>query len=115
MTARDLAVAGAFYRDLLGLRRIASTPIADVYELGDARLYVIRMDHVEPSGETALALIVDDLAATVTQMHDAGFDLIDYVGLDQDADRVWTSPSGTRVVWVKDPDGHTLAVMQSSL
>ena len=112
VATRDLGVAEEFYGDLLGLRRVASTPLANVYDVSGARLCVVRGDHIEPTGETVLAWSVDDLGATVAQLRDAGIELISYIGLDQDADCAWTSPSGARVVWFHDPEGHILSVMQ---
>lgn len=108
----DLGVAEAFYGDLLGLQRVASTPLAKVYDVSGAQLCVVRADHVEPSGQTVFAWSVADLGATVARMRDAGIELITYTGLDQDADRAWTSPGGARVVWFHDPEGHILSVMQ---
>jgi hypothetical protein len=32
--------------------------------------------------------------------------------LEQDARGIWTSPSGARVAWFKDPDGNTLSLTQ---
>ncbi len=109
---RDLAAAGAFYGGLLGLRRIASTPLAEVYDVSGARLCLTRSDDVEPTGQTVFAWGVEDLGATVARMRDAGIELISYAGLDLDADGAWTSPGGARVVWFNDPEGHILSVMQ---
>jgi catechol 2,3-dioxygenase-like lactoylglutathione lyase family enzyme len=108
----DLRVAEAFYGDLLGLRRVASTPLALVYDVSGAQLCVVRADHTEPTGQTVLAWSVDDLTATVARMRAGGIELISYTGLDQDGDGAWTSPSGARVVWFNDPEGHILSVMQ---
>jgi predicted enzyme related to lactoylglutathione lyase len=112
LSTRDLGIAAAFYGELLGLRSVVSTPLATVYDVSGARLCVVRADDVEPTGGTAFAWSVEDLSATVAQMRDAGIELIDYVGLDQDEDCAWTSPSGARVAWFNDPEGHILSVMQ---
>jgi len=112
VATRDLNVAAAFYDDVLGLTRVASTQLANVYDVGGSMLCVVRADNVEPTGQTAFALSVADLGATVARMRRAGIELIDYPGLEQDADAAWTSPAGARVVWFNDPDGHILSVMQ---
>lgn len=114
VTASDLDAARAFYGDLLGLQRVASTPVGDVYDVRGASLCVVRVNHVAPSLETVHGWDVDDLAQTVAQLRGAGIELVDYPGLEQDADRIWTSPSGTRVAWFRDPAGHVLAVIQRS-
>jgi catechol 2,3-dioxygenase-like lactoylglutathione lyase family enzyme len=112
VATRDLAVAGAFYGDLLGLRRVAATPLANVYDVSGATLCLVRADDVEPTGQTLFAWSVDDLGATVARMRERGIELIDYPGLDQDADGAWTSPAGARVAWFNDPEGHILSIMQ---
>ncbi len=109
---RDLAVANAFYGELLGLRLLTATSLANVYDVGGGRLCLVRADNVEPTGETAFALSVIDLPATVARLREVGVELIEYPGLGQDADGAWTSPSGALVVWFNDPDGHILSLIQ---
>lgn len=108
----DLSAADAFYGDLLGLRCIASTPLAHVYDVSGAQLCLVRADHTEPTGQTVFAWAVDDLSATVAELRKAGVELVLYPGLDQDDDCAWTSPAGARVVWLNDPEGHILSIMQ---
>ncbi len=112
VAASDLGVADAFYGGLLGLRRTASTPLANVYDVSGAQLCVVRADHTEPTGQTLFAWSVDDLSATVAELRRAGVELLLYPGLDQDGDRAWKSPAGARVVWFTDPEGHILSIMQ---
>ena len=83
-----------------------------MYDVSGAHLCLVRADHVEPTGQTVFAFSAEDLSATVAQMREAGIELISYAGLEQDPDDAWTSPSGARVVWFKDPEGHILSVMQ---
>jgi hypothetical protein len=35
-----------------------------------------------------------------------------YQGLQQDDLGIWTSPSGARIAWFKDPDAQTLSVAE---
>jgi hypothetical protein len=35
-------------------------------------------------------------------------------GMEQDKLRIWQSPSGARVAWLKDPDGNTLSITESA-
>ena len=113
VTASDLGAARAFYGDLLGLECVLSGPLADVYEVSGARLLVVRVDEVEATELTVFGWNVDDLRTTVTQLREAGVELILYPGLEQDSELVWTSPGGTLMVWFRDPEGHNLSVMQS--
>ena len=35
-----------------------------------------------------------------------------YPYLEQDAAGIWTTPSGAKVAWFKDPDGNVLSISQ---
>ena len=35
-----------------------------------------------------------------------------YDGMNQDELGVWTSPSGARIAWFRDPDGNVLSITQ---
>ncbi|MGH9626192.1 MAG: VOC family protein, partial [Bryobacteraceae bacterium] len=66
-----------------------------------------------PARYTVLGWIVPDIVATVKQLQEAGVRLERYEGMKhQDEQGIWTSPSGARVAWFKDPDGNTLSVTQ---
>lgn len=112
VTARDLAVAGAFYGDVLGLRRLASSPVADAYDASGAKLVVLRVDNPEPTEQTVFGWSVDDIHATIARLRDAGVKFIDYPGLTSEDDDVWHSESGARAAWFTDPEGHVLSVAQ---
>jgi len=35
-----------------------------------------------------------------------------FPGLEQDAQGIWSAPSGARVAWFQDPDGNLLSVAE---
>jgi len=37
-----------------------------------------------------------------------------YKFLEQDEHGVWTSPSGAKIAWMKDPDGNLLSLTEPS-
>ena len=61
---------------------------------------------------TVLGWRVSDVAATVTKLRKAGVNFNRYPGMGQDRLGVWTSPSGAKIAWFKDPDGNTLSVTE---
>ena len=61
---------------------------------------------------TTLGWSVSDIRQTVQTLRAAGVVFERYAGMNQDADGVWPAPSGARVAWFKDPDGHTLSLTQ---
>jgi hypothetical protein len=52
---------------------------------------------------------VPDIVAATDQLP---VDFIHYDGMDQDERGTWTSPSGARVAWFRDPDGNLLSLTQ---
>ena len=48
----------------------------------------------------------------VLTLASAGVTCERFPGLDQDATGVWSSPSGAKVAWFKDPDGNVLSLTQ---
>jgi catechol 2,3-dioxygenase-like lactoylglutathione lyase family enzyme len=105
----DLEASHAFYGGTLGLQRVEATPFANVYDVGGQPLRVTRVGALAPAPYTVLGWEVPDLAAAL-----AAVDVtpLRYDGLEQDDDGVWTTPSGTRVAWFRDPDGNVLSLHQ---
>ena len=53
-----------------------------------------------------------DIGETVTGLTSLGVDFARYEGMEQDAQGVWTSPSGDRIAWFADPDGNVLSLTE---
>ena len=104
--------AKAFYQQLLGLRLVADTPFALVFDAGGTELRVQKVQGVSTAPYTALGWAVPDIAAAVRRLAGAGIAFERYVGLAQDAAGIWTTPDGAQVAWFKDPDGNTLSLTQ---
>ena len=110
----DPARAKAFYGDVLGLRLVSEElPFALVFDAHGTMLRVTVVKELTPAKHTVLGWSVADIAATVRELHEAGARFETYNGMpNQDRQGIWTSPSGARVAWFKDPDGNTLSVTQ---
>jgi catechol 2,3-dioxygenase-like lactoylglutathione lyase family enzyme len=109
----DLERSHAFFGGLLGLTRVEASPYANAYDAHGTALRVARVENLAPAGFTILGWTVDDIAATVASLREHGIEPVEYPGMDQDADGVWTAPSGARIAWFSDPDGNTLSLAQS--
>ncbi len=114
VAATDAARAREFYRDVLGLRLVAEElPFALVFDANGTMLRVTFVQELTPARYTVLGWRVSDIAATAGQLREAGVRFERYQGMkDQDEQGIWTSPSGARVAWFRDPDGNTLSVTQ---
>jgi catechol 2,3-dioxygenase-like lactoylglutathione lyase family enzyme len=108
----DLARSHAFYGEVLGLRHVETTPIANVYDAGGTTLRVTLVDRVAPGQYTVLGWTISDIAAAMDDLATRGVAFERYEGLDQDAAGVWTAPGGARIAWFRDPDGNVLSLTQ---
>ena len=104
--------AVAFYRDTLGLRLVSEDPFAVVFDANGTMLRIQIVREATVAGYTALGWRVPSIAASVNELSKAGVVFERYPGLPQDYLGIWTSPSGARVAWFKDPEGHTLSLTQ---
>lgn len=108
----DLDRAIAFYQGVLGLRLLEETPQAAVFAVDGTMLRVSVVADVVPQPFTTVGWRVADIAATVGWLVERGVRANRYAGLEQDDVGIWTAPSGDRITWFSDPDGHTLSVTE---
>jgi catechol 2,3-dioxygenase-like lactoylglutathione lyase family enzyme len=113
VATRDPARAKEFYEQTLGLRMVADElPFALVFDLHGVMLRVAVVHELTAAPYTVLGWQVPDAVAAAQELRGAGVVFQRYPGLKQDELGVWTSPSGARVAWFKDPDGNTLSISQ---
>jgi catechol 2,3-dioxygenase-like lactoylglutathione lyase family enzyme len=106
----DLGRSHAFYGGVLGLDRTEASAFANAYDVAGTQLRVTLVERVVAAPYTVLGFAVEDVAAALRTHPLAP---LRYDALDQDADGIWTAPSGTRVAWFADPDGNTLSFSHS--
>ncbi len=105
--------AKAFYRDTLGLRLLSEEPpFALVFDANGIMLRLGMADKLPPAHGTVLGWQVPDASAAVTELEQAGIRFEHYDFLKQDAQGIWTSPTGAKVAWFKDPDGNILSISE---
>jgi catechol 2,3-dioxygenase-like lactoylglutathione lyase family enzyme len=106
------ARARRFYRDTLGLRLVSEDEFALAFDAHGTMLRVSIVQEVVAAEYTVLGWQVPDIVAAAKRLRAAGVRLQRYSGMGQDKLGIWTSPSGARVAWIKDPDGNTLSITQ---
>jgi catechol 2,3-dioxygenase-like lactoylglutathione lyase family enzyme len=106
--------ACAFYRDVLCLELVERNAFASVFDANGTMLRVTTVDRVDPARYTVLGWLVGDIDATLRELAGRGVEPVRYDGMEQDAAGVWTSPSGARIAWFRDPDDNTLSLTQRS-
>ncbi len=112
VTTADPDRAQKFYEEVLGLRFIADEPYALVFQSAGIMLRIAKADEVTVAPYTILGWKVDDIHASATTLHARGVEFQIYPGMKQDKLGIWNSPSGAKIAWFKDPDGHTLSLTQ---
>ena len=110
LATADSARSRAFYESVLGLRVVADEHFALVLESDGTMIRVQKVDAVHPPPYTALGWAVSDVNAAVRALSARGVAFERYAGMAQDDLGVWTSPSGARVAWFRDPDGNILSL-----
>lgn len=106
--------ARAFYADALGIPFIADEGAALVFDLQGMMLRVTPIEQLTPQPFTVLGWRVEDATSAVRALARRGISFERYPALEQDDLGIWTSPSGARVAWFKDPDGNLLSLTSSA-
>jgi catechol 2,3-dioxygenase-like lactoylglutathione lyase family enzyme len=111
----DVERAKAFYRDTLGLRLVSEEqPYAIVFEANGIMLRLVIGRERVPVQGTVLGWQVPDAPAAVKELQAAGveFEQYGFSFMPQDELGIWTTPTGAKVAWFKDPDGNTLSISE---
>jgi catechol 2,3-dioxygenase-like lactoylglutathione lyase family enzyme len=106
------AEAKIFYRDVLGLKLLSEDNYALEFDSNSTLLRVITVPELKPHAFTALGWNVNDIAATIHSLNEKGVFCEKYDFMEQDELGIWTSPSGAKVAWFKDPDGNVLSLTE---
>jgi predicted enzyme related to lactoylglutathione lyase len=106
--------AKQFYADVLGLRFISDDQFAVVFDSNGVTIRIANVSGVrhKPAAFTILGWTVPDIAEAIRGLSKKGVLFERYDGMKQDDIGVWTSPSGARIAWFKDPDGNVLSVTE---
>jgi len=105
----------SFYEHTLGLGFVSDDQFASVFDANDVMVRVVDVSGVKgfkPFPFTILGWSVDDIGKTVEGLQKKGVKFERYPGMDQDQLGIWTSPSGARIAWFKDPDGNVLSLSE---
>ena len=113
--SRDPARARAFYEGVLGLAFESEDAFALVLSSNGVTVRVANVAGVpdfRPAPFTILGWHVPRVDSVAAALQARGVTFERYDGMRQDALGVWTSPSGARVAWFKDPDGNVLSITE---
>jgi catechol 2,3-dioxygenase-like lactoylglutathione lyase family enzyme len=109
----DVERAKRFYRDTLGLRLIEEEPpFALVFDANGIMIRLAMVTERPPAHGTILGWTVPDITATARDLGQGGVSFERFPGMEQDELGIWSSPSGAKVAWFKDPDGNLLSLTE---
>jgi len=111
---RDSARSRAFYEGVLGLSFIEDNPYACVFDAGGVQLRMQKVRSLTPQPHTMLGWSVASIGDVVASLVGKGVTMERYGFLEQDEHGVWTSPSGAKIAWMKDPDGNLISLTEPS-
>ncbi|HMG70289.1 MAG TPA: VOC family protein [Gemmatimonadaceae bacterium] len=113
---RNRKKARPFYEKTLGLSFVSDDQFALVFEANGVMVRVVDVSSVagfEPAPFTILGWSVGDIGKIVKGLGKKGIKFERFPGMQQDLLGVWSSPSGAKVAWFKDPDGNVLSVTEA--
>ena len=104
----------SFYRDKLGFKLSSEDDFALVFDANGTMLRVVKMKEGQfhPASYTVLGWNVENAARAVAELTKRGIVFERYPGMPQDETGIWTSPSGAKIAWFKDPDGNVLSLTE---
>ena len=108
----DAARARTFYGDVLGLALRSEDDFALSFDSGGVELRVQKVERFTPQPFTVLGWQVTDVADLARRLAAHGVSMERYPWLEQDAQGIWSAPSGARIAWFKDPEGNLLSVAE---
>ena len=113
ITIVNVERAKEFYQKTLGLRLVSEEPpFALVFEANGIMLRLGMGKERPQFPGTVLGWQVPDIHAAVTELEQAGVHFERYEFIKHDAQGIWTTPTGAKVAWFKDPDGNTLSLSE---
>ena len=115
LATANAAACRRFYSEVVGLAALEETEFALVFAAFGTLLRVQKVEHVVVAPYTAFGLEVDAVDAAVDALAAKGVHGERYPHFEQDERAIWTSPSGARVFWFHDPDGHVISLTQRRL
>lgn len=109
---KDAKRARSFYEGALGLRFVSEDKFALVLDANGIMLRVTKVPEFKPQPFTIVGWEVPDIAQAVSSLGEKGVHFENYGLPGQDAQGIWSAPSGAKVAWFQDVDGNVLSLTQ---
>jgi predicted enzyme related to lactoylglutathione lyase len=113
LPASDIERAKEWYGRVMQLEPVETTDDGSYwFELGDTRFLVFASQFAGTNQATAAGIRVDDIEAVVADFRSRGAQFMDYDFGEElkTVDGIFTSPTGTKMAWMKDSEGNILGL-----
>ncbi|MEV6036357.1 VOC family protein [Nonomuraea sp. NPDC052116] len=110
-SVNDIAAAGRFYGETLGLRVSEEHGLLTLHIAGGADILIYPKENHTPATFTILNFPVEDIDKAVDELAGRGVRFERYEGFPQDAKGVMRGEGGP-IAWFTDPAGNVLSVIQ---
>lgn len=112
-SVNDVKAARSFYADKLGVEINETMGMLQLKPSGGSMVFVYPKPDHKPATFTVLNFPVDDIAATMDKLREAGVTFEIYTEGDAKTDDQGVSTYGdTKAAWFKDPAGNILALLE---
>ena len=108
----DYQKARSFYEGKLGFQFLSLDQYALVMKVGGHMVRISKIPDFTPRQGTILGWEVENIASAAIWLRDRGVTLEKYPFVQDRELGIWTTPTGEKVAWFKDPDGNILSVSQ---
>jgi catechol 2,3-dioxygenase-like lactoylglutathione lyase family enzyme len=102
----------AFYGDGLGFTFLRDDGYALVFDAFGTVLRIGKAKTVVPAQGTVLGWEVEDIDEAISALTQKGVVFERFPGFAHEENGVFVFPTGDKVAWFKDPDGHILSLSQ---
>ena len=113
IATHDPDLAKPFYRDVLGLRLISEDQFSLIFDAHGTILRIFIVQDLAPAKYAILGWQVPDLLEVAQRLEKAGVPFekfSNFHGMDERG--IWTTPSGEKLAWFKDPAENMLILSQ---
>jgi catechol 2,3-dioxygenase-like lactoylglutathione lyase family enzyme len=109
----DLERAKSFYRDVMGLELAREHPAGAAFRTGQSYIELYPSQAAGLAKHTLDSFEVDDINAAMAALRARGASFEEYdLPTLKTSEGVADMPGGTKVAWLRDPDGNILGIVQ---
>jgi len=109
---KDATAARKFYIDQLGLTFISEDEYALVLSANGNMIRIIKARDFKPVQYTVLGWEVQQIEVVAAKLMEKGVSFERYPFVQDKQLGIWTTASGDKIAWFKDPDGNVLSISE---